>query len=94
MFSNAPVALRCTRMSLDLARRVRGTSAPDLAICVLFSSGVSGASNKGVLYRLTVRGEIGDAADGIALDLDVWTEHLADKRLEAAKRDDEEFVLG
>lgn len=32
------MALRWTRMSLDLAKRVRGTSAPDLAMGVLFSS--------------------------------------------------------
>ena len=38
MFSKAPVALRCTRMSLDLASLVSGTNAPDFAIFVLFSS--------------------------------------------------------
>lgn len=41
MFSKAPVAFRCTRISLDLASRVRGTKAPDLAIWVLFSSNES-----------------------------------------------------
>lgn len=38
ILSSAPVAFRCTRMSLDRASRVRGTSAPDLAIFVLLSS--------------------------------------------------------
>lgn len=38
MLRSAPVALRCTRMSLDFASLVSGTSAPDLAIWVLFSS--------------------------------------------------------
>jgi hypothetical protein len=38
MLSSAPVAFRCTRMSLDRASRVRGTRAPDLAIFVLLSS--------------------------------------------------------
>jgi hypothetical protein len=38
MFNRAPVAFRCTRMSLDLARRVSGTRAPDFAIFVLLSS--------------------------------------------------------
>lgn len=38
MFNKAPVALRCTLMSLDLANLVNGTSAPDLAILVLLSS--------------------------------------------------------
>lgn len=38
IFSKAPVAFRCTRMSFDRARRVSGTSAPDLAIFVLLSS--------------------------------------------------------
>ena len=38
MLRRAPVALRCTRISLERASRVRGTSAPDLAIFVLLSS--------------------------------------------------------
>jgi hypothetical protein len=42
IFNNAPVALRCTRMSFDFASLVSGTSAPDLAIFVLFSSSTSG----------------------------------------------------
>ena len=41
MLSNAPVALRCTRISFDLARRIRGPSAPDRAILALFSSWVA-----------------------------------------------------
>ena len=38
ILSSAPVAFRCTRISLDRASRVRGTRAPDLAIFVLLSS--------------------------------------------------------
>lgn len=38
IFNNAPVAFLCTRMSLERARRVRGTKAPDLAIFDLLSS--------------------------------------------------------
>lgn len=38
MFSRAPVAFRCTRISFDLAKRVRGAKAPDLAIFALLSS--------------------------------------------------------
>lgn len=38
MLSNAPVALRCTRMSLDFASLVSGPNAPDLAIFALLSS--------------------------------------------------------
>lgn len=38
MLSNAPVAFLWTRISFDLASRVKGTSAPDFAIWVLFSS--------------------------------------------------------
>lgn len=41
MLSNAPVALRCTRISFDLARRIRGPNAPDRAILALFSSWVA-----------------------------------------------------
>ena len=38
IFKSAPVALRCTRISLERASRVKGTKAPDLAILVLLSS--------------------------------------------------------
>ena len=41
MLSSAPVAFLCTRMSLDLANRVRGCSAPDRAILALLSSCVA-----------------------------------------------------
>lgn len=41
MFSKAPVAFLCTRISLDFARRVRGPSAPDRAILALLSSCVA-----------------------------------------------------
>ena len=40
-----------------------------------------------------MRGEIGDASNRITLYLDVRTEHLSDKRLEPAKRDDEQLVF-
>ena len=38
MLSSAPVAFLCTRISFDLASRVSGINAPDLAILFLFSS--------------------------------------------------------
>jgi hypothetical protein len=41
MFSSAPVAFLCTRMSLDLASRVSGCSAPERAILALLSSCVA-----------------------------------------------------
>lgn len=41
MFSRAPVAFRCTRMSLDFASLVKGGRAPDRAIFALFSSCVA-----------------------------------------------------
>ena len=41
MFSSAPVAFLCTRMSLDLAKRVRGCRAPERAILALLSSCVA-----------------------------------------------------
>lgn len=41
MLSKAPVALRCTRISLDLAKRIRGPRAPERAIFALFSSCVA-----------------------------------------------------
>lgn len=41
MFNRAPVAFLWTRMSLDLARRVNGPNAPDLAILALLSSCVA-----------------------------------------------------
>lgn len=41
MFNRAPVAFRCTRMSLDLASLVKGDSAPERAIFALLSSCVA-----------------------------------------------------
>ena len=41
MFKSAPVALRCTRMSFDLASLVSGPNAPDFAIFALLSSCVA-----------------------------------------------------
>ena len=41
MFKSAPVALRCTLMSLDLASLVSGPNAPDRAIFALLSSCVA-----------------------------------------------------
>lgn len=48
---------------------------------------------KGELGR-TVGGEVGDASYSVALDLDVWGEHLTDERVESSESDDESFVLG
>lgn len=41
MFSRAPVAFRCTRMSFDFASLVKGPRAPDRAILALLSSWVA-----------------------------------------------------
>jgi len=41
IFNKAPVAFLCTRISFDLASRVKGPKAPDLAIFALFSSCVA-----------------------------------------------------
>ena len=90
MLSSAPVAFLWTRMSLDRASRVRGTSAPDLAILFLLSSGSVRSKNevgqsagrswapvepdcqaRGRRAGLTVRGEVGDASYGVALNLHV-----------------------
>jgi hypothetical protein len=81
MLSNAPVALRCTRISFDLANLVRGTNAPDLAICVLFSSeiGQSRVFRKEVESRPTMSGKIGDASYCITLNLHIRAQHLSDK---------------
>ena len=45
IFSNAPVAFRWTRKSLERARRVNGPNAVDLAILFLFSSTINGSSS-------------------------------------------------
>jgi hypothetical protein len=41
-----------------------------------------------------VRGQVGDTADSIALDLDVWRHHLFDQGLQPAELDDQDLVLG
>jgi hypothetical protein len=42
----------------------------------------------------TVGSQVGDASDGVALNLNVGRKHLTDKGLEAAELDDGELVLG
>ena len=39
-------------------------------------------------------GEVGDASDGVALDLDVGRQHLSDERVQSSESDDERLVLG
>ena len=102
MLSKAPVALRWTRMSLLLARRVSGPKAPERAIRDLFSSGGVLEISRRKLSRtgpdrtepLTMGGQVGDATDGVALDLDVGREHLPDQGFQASEFDDRELVVG
>ena len=42
---------------------------------------------------ILVRGEVGDAADGVALHLDVGRHHLSDEGSQATQEDDGDFVL-
>ena len=44
--------------------------------------------------RLTVRSQIGDTTNGIALDFDVRAQHLSNKWLQASQFDDEKLVIG
>lgn len=46
------------------------------------------------VYIHTMRCKVCYAADGVALDLYVWTEHLSNEGFEAAEFDDEELVVG
>lgn len=65
-------------MSFDLASRVKGPKAPDRAILALFSSCVAKFCN---------------ASHGVALNLDIWREHLADQRRQATELDNKHLVL-
>ena len=90
MFNRAPVALRCTLMSLDRARRVSGTKAPDLAIFVLLSSANSFIKNHCIGCMTTPRTmccQVCHATNCIALNFNVGTEHLTNERFESAKLD-------
>jgi hypothetical protein len=42
---------------------------------------------------LTMRSEVGDASDGVALDFNVGREHLTDQRIQSAELDDQDLVL-
>lgn len=44
--------------------------------------------------RLTVRSQIGDTTNGIALDFDVRAQHLSNKWLQASQFDDEKLIVG
>jgi hypothetical protein len=75
---------------------VRGTSAPDLAIIVLFSSTFWSKiefDNSSWGLELTMGCQVGNAPHSIALDLNVGTEHLPDERLEPAELDNQNLVL-
>ena len=81
MLRRAPVAFRCTRISFERAKRVRGTSAPDLAIFVLLSSvgqmRIECTLRAADTATLTMGSKVGNAAYGVALDFDIGTEHLS-----------------
>jgi hypothetical protein len=82
-------------MSLDRASRVRGTSAPDLAISVLLSSKkefqmhVMAEHNQGH----TMCCKICYASDHIALHLRVGTKHLTYEGFEPAQLNNEQLIL-
>ena len=74
---------------------MRGARAPDLAMLVLLASAECwiGAQYHGCLVR-TVCGETHNATCCAALNLGIQAQHLADERFQAAKLDNEEFVVG
>ena len=41
----------------------------------------------------TMRREVGDTTNGVALNFYIWAEHLPNERLESAEPDDEELVV-
>lgn len=41
-----------------------------------------------------MRGQVSDAADSVALNLDIWRHHLLDERLQPAELDDQDLVVG
>lgn len=52
----------------------------------------AGACNLGLV--VLVRGQVGDAADGIALDLDIGRVHLLDEGSKTTESDNGDLVLG
>jgi hypothetical protein len=58
------------------------------------SQGTKRARPGDLCFVIFVGGQIGDAADSIALDFDVAGHHLSDQRWEAAQLYDGNFVLG
>lgn len=72
-----------------------GTSAPDFAILVLLSSIIKfNRLSKSRESRLTVCRKVRDATDSVALNFDIWAEHLSNQGLEATQLDNEELVFG
>ena len=76
MLRRAPVALRWTRRSLDLASRVNGPNAVDRAILFLLSSTISYIGG-----RRTVSGEVGNASHCITLNFHILTCHESYQRI-------------
>lgn len=100
--SSAPVALRRTRMSFELARRMSGMMAPALAMRILLSSAaierVVGRRPRrrtagGTAPGRTVGCEIGDGATGVTLDLDARRGEQVDERWQCAHLHDCGLVL-
>jgi len=96
MFSSAPVAFLCTRMSFERAKRVRGTKAPDLAILDLLSSGneVNKHLQVHCVNRITVSCQVGHTTNGVTLDFDIGAQHLTYQWFQTTKFDNEKLVIG
>lgn len=96
MLRSAPVAFRCTRISLERARRVRGTRAPDLAIFVLLSSTPTTCEHQlkmGKENIHTMSCQVCDAADSVTLHLHIRTQHLSDERFQSAEFHNEKLII-
>lgn len=96
MFNSAPVAFRCTRMSFERAKRVRGTKAPDLAILDLLSSGneVNAHLQVHCVNRITVSCQVGHTTNSVTLDFNIGAQHLTYQWFQTTKFDNEELVIG
>ena len=46
------------------------------------------------LDRVTMRRKVRNTSDSIALNLNIWAQHLTDERLKTSKLHDQELVVG
>ena len=77
----------------EAGQRNQCTRLGDLRLVVVYGQAVSLIETCCTRDQLTMRREIGHAADRVALNLHVRTQHLSDQRFQSTQFDNEQLVV-